>query len=163
VLLAANPLGVTIGGLIIARLVPPDRRERLVTPLVVLSLVPVGLAGLLGLTTDAAPLSFVAIVALLFVSGLGASWLIPLNVAFVQAVPSAYRGRAFGVAVSGLYGVQGLGALAAGLSAEGVSASGVVALAGVVGLLAVAPPLLAYRRTRGSVAAPPAGEGPSEA
>ena len=54
-------------------------------------------------------------VALLFVSGLGASWLIPLNVSFVQAVPAAYRGRAFGVAVSGLYGVQALGALAAGL------------------------------------------------
>ena len=30
ILLAANPLGVTIGGLVVARLVAPDRRERLV-------------------------------------------------------------------------------------------------------------------------------------
>ena len=29
-----------------------------------------------------------------------------------QATPAPLRGRAFGVAVSGLYGVQGLGALA---------------------------------------------------
>jgi hypothetical protein len=88
---------------------------------------------------------------------------IPLNVSFVQAVPSAYRGRAFGVAVSGLYGVQGLGALVAGLAAEGVSASGVVALSGVVGLIAVAPALLAFRRTQGLVASTPTGEGPSGA
>ena len=67
-------------------------------------------------------LTFAVLVGLLFVSGLGSSWVIPLNVSFVQAVPSAYRGRAFGVAVSGLYGVQGIGALAAGLAAEGVAA-----------------------------------------
>jgi MFS family permease len=163
VLLAANPLGVTIGGLVVVRLVSPERRERLITPLVVLSLVPVLIAGLVGVAAGPNSLSFVTIVALLFVSGLGASWVIPLNVSFVQAVPSAYRGRAFGVAVSGLYGVQGLGALFAGLAAEGLSASGVVALAGAVGLVAVAPALLAFRRTQGLVASTPAGEGPSEA
>ena len=80
---------------------------------------------------------------------------------FVQAVPSAYRGRAFGVAVSGLYGVQGIGALAAGLAAEGVSPSGVVALSGGLGLIAVVPLLVAYRRTQGHMAATARGEGPS--
>ena len=45
----------------------------------------------------------------MFLSGLASAWVIPLNVSFVQAVPSAYRGQAFGVAVSGLYGVQGIG------------------------------------------------------
>ena len=39
-LLAANPLGVTIGGLVLARLVPGPVRERLMAPLVVLSLLP---------------------------------------------------------------------------------------------------------------------------
>jgi MFS family permease len=162
-LLAANPLGVTIGGLVIARLVPPHRRERLVVPLVVLSLVPILAAGIVAVVTGPGALPFAAVVALLFVSGLGAAWLIPLNVSFVQAVPSAYRGRAFGVAVSGLYGVQALGALGAGLGAEGVSASAVLAVSGGLGLLAVAPALLAYRRTEGSVAAPSPGEGPSTA
>jgi hypothetical protein len=86
---------------------------------------------------------------------------IPLNVSFVQAVPSAYRGRAFGVAVSGLYGVQGIGALMAGLAAEGVDASGVMALCGGLGLIAVLVPLRGYRRTQGHMAAQPAAEGPS--
>jgi MFS family permease len=161
VLLAANPLGVTIGGLVIARLVAPDRRERLVVPLVALSLAPILAAGLVAVVAGPGTLPFVVVVGLLFVSGLGASWLIPLNVSFVRAVPSAYRGRAFGVAVSGLYGVQALGALGAGLGAEGVSASGVLALSGGLGLLAVTPALLAYLRTRASVAESAVTEGPS--
>jgi hypothetical protein len=129
---------------------------------VVLSLAPVLLAGIVGLLLGAGSVPFGLVVGLMFVSGLGAAWLIPLNVSFVQAVPSAFRGRAFGVAVSGLYGVQGLGALVAGLAAEGVSASGAIALSGALGLLTVAPMLVVFRRTQGSVASVPAGEGPSE-
>jgi MFS family permease len=163
VLLAANPLGVTVGGLVLARLVPPDRRERLVVPLVVLSLAPILVAGLVAVAGGPGTLPFAVVIGLLFVSGLGASWVIPLNVAFVRAVPSAYRGRAFGVAVSGLYGVQAIGALAAGLGAEGVSASAVLAISGGLGLVAVAPALLAYRRTQGHVAGDGATEGPSVA
>jgi MFS family permease len=162
-LLAANPLGVTVAGLVIARLVAPERRERLVPFLVALSLVPVLAAGLVGVVLGPGTIPFAVIVGLLFVSGLGSAWMIPLNVSFVQAVPSAYRGRAFGVAVSGLYGVQGIGALAAGLGAEGISAGVVVAVSGALGLLAVTPALLAYRRTQGSVAGVAAGEGRSGA
>jgi MFS family permease len=147
VLLAANPAGVVVGGLLLGRLVAPGRRERLVVPLVLLSLAPLLAGGLVvGLAGPGWP-SFTTLLALLFVSGLGSSWLIPLNIAFVQATPAAYRGRAFGVAVSGLYGVQGIGALAAGLAAEGVAPSGVLALCGGIGMIAVAPALLAYRRT----------------
>jgi MFS family permease len=163
VLLAANPLGVTIGGLVLARLIAPDRRERLVVPLVVLSLAPILAAGLVALTAEPGAATFALVIVLLFVSGLGTSWLIPLNVSFVQAVPSAYRGRAFGVAVSGIYGVQAIGALFAGLGAEGVSAGGVLALSGGIGLIAVTPALIAYRRTQGHVAADTAAEGPSRA
>ena len=161
ILLAANPLGITVGGLVIARLVPPHRREGLVPPLVVLSLLPVVAAGLVAVVAGPGALPFALVVALLFVSGLGGAWIIPLNVSFVQAVPSAYRGRAFGVAVSGLYGVQAIGALAAGLGAEGVAPSVVVAISGGLGLLAVAPALLAYRRTQGHMAPGAAAEGPS--
>lgn len=163
ILLAANPLGVTIGGLAIARLVAPERRQRLVVPLVVLSLVPLLAGGLVAVLAGPGTLSFAVVIALLFVSGLGSAWLIPLNVSFVRAVPAAFRGRAFGVAVSGLYGVQALGALAAGLGAEGVSASAVLALSGGIGLIAVVPALVTYRRTQASVASSSAGEGPSQA
>ena len=157
-LLAANPLGATIGGLVIARLVPPSRRESLVPPLVVLTLVPVLAAGLVALLGGAGDVPFAVVTGLMFLSGLASAWVIPLNVSFVQAVPSAYRGRAFGVAVSGLYGVQAIGALAAGLIAEGVPPSLVVALSGGLGLVAVAPPLWAYRRTEGHMA-PRSGDG----
>ena len=152
VLLAANPAGVVVGGLLLGRLVPPGRRERLVAPLVMLSLVPLLAGGLVVALVGESWSSFSTLLALLFLSGLGSSWLIPLNISFVQATPAALRGRAFGVAVSGLYGVQGLGALAAGLAAEGVAPSGVLALCGGVGMIAVAPALIAYRRTQGSSA-----------
>jgi truncated hemoglobin YjbI/predicted MFS family arabinose efflux permease len=148
VLLAANPLGLTIGGLVIARLVPPPHRERLVEPLVILSLVAVLGAGLVAVLAGPGPSTYWAVVALLFVSGLGGAWTIPLNVAFVQAVPRAYRGRAFGVAASGIAGIQGIGALASGLAAEAVGPSMVVALAGGLGMIALAPVLWAYRGTR---------------
>jgi MFS family permease len=161
VLLAANPLGVTVGGLVVARLLGTARAERLMPVLVVLSLVPVLLAGLVALAAGPGRGAYVLVVGLLFVAGLGASWTIPLNVAFVQAVPPALRGRAFGVAVSGLYGVQGLGALGAGLAAERVPAAAVVAVAGGVGLLAVVPCLLALTRTRPGVASTPRTAGPS--
>jgi MFS family permease len=160
-LLAANPLGATIGGLVIVRLIPPDRRERLVVPLVVLTLAPVMFAGLVALLGGPGGFAFATVLGLLFLSGLASSWVIPLNVSFVQAVPSEYRGRAFGVAVSGLYGVQGIGALAAGLAAEGLPPSGVVALSGGLGLLAVLPVLLAFRRTQGHMAATGFPGGPS--
>jgi MFS family permease len=158
-LLAANPLGVTIGGLVVARLVPPARREGLVPALVVLSLAPLVVAGLVGALAEPGVVPFGVFVALLFVSGLGGAWVIPLNVSFVQAVPSAFRGRAFGVAVAGLYGVQGIGVLAAGVAAEGIAPTVVVALSGVAGLVAVLVPLVAYGRTQGHVApaADPAG------
>jgi hypothetical protein len=161
ILLAANPLGVTVGGLLIARAVTQRRRERLVPGLVLLSLAPILLAGLVASWAGPGRDSYLLVVALMFVAGLGAAWVIPLNVAFVQAVPQAYRGRAFGVAVSGLYGVQGIGVLAAGLAAEGVPPAGVVTLVGGIGLVAVLPPLVAYARTQGHVAAGAPAAGPS--
>lgn len=160
-LLAANPLGATVGGLVIVRLIAPDRRDRLVPPLVVLTLVPVLAAGLVALIAGPGTRPFAVLIGLMFLAGLASAWAIPLNVSFVQAVPSAYRGRAFGVAVSGLYGVQGIGALAAGLAAEGMPPSGVVALSGGLGLIAVVPALIAYRRTQGHMAATGSSGGPS--
>jgi MFS family permease len=163
ILLGANPAGVTVGGLLIARALTQERRERLVPPLVALSLAPILLAGLVTVWSGPGTGAYATVVALMFVAGLGAAWSIPLNVAFVQAVPPAYRGRAFGVAVSGLYGVQGIGVLGAGALAEGLTAGTVVGLIGALGLLAVVPPLVGYLRTQGHVAAAPPAAGPSEA
>jgi hypothetical protein len=146
---------------VVARLVPPHRRDALVPHLVVLSLLPLVVAGLVGTFATPGIGTFAFVVGMLFVSGLGGAWLIPLNVAFVQAVPSAFRGRAFGVAVAGLYGVQGVGVLGAGLVAEGLPPTAVVAVSGAAGLLAVVVPLVAYVRTQGHVAPGAAAAGSS--
>ncbi|TYP87628.1 MFS transporter [Blastococcus xanthinilyticus] len=159
VLLAANPLGLTIGGLVIARLVSPERREQLVVPLVALSLAPVLVGGLVAAVAGPGPVAFWVLVALLFVSGLFSAWTIPLNVTFVQSVPSSHRGRAFGVAASGLAGAQGIGTLLAGLAAESLDPTLVVALSGGLGMIAVAPALVAYRRTRSRAHATDGAEG----
>ncbi|MCZ2828604.1 MFS transporter [Modestobacter sp. VKM Ac-2986] len=170
-LLAANPAGAAVGGVLVGRFCPPALRDRLLTPLVLLSLGGILLAGLVPLVLDRGTTAFVVVLVLLFVAGLGGACSIPLNVAFVQAVPSAYRGRAFGVAVAGLYGVQGLGAVLAGVAADLVRPSTVVVLSGAVGLVAVVVPLLALRRSASGPAGgdpahvasgPPAG-GPSQA
>jgi len=128
-LLAANPLGLIIGGLVIGRMMRPSRRQRLLVPLAVLSV----LALVPAATTPWLPV----ILALLFLSGVGFSFVIPLNVLVVQAVPDAARARAFGVIATGLQAVQGLGIVAAGLVATVLAPSVVVTLCGAVGSVIV--------------------------
>jgi MFS family permease len=159
-LLAATPAGTVVGGLLVGRLCPPALRERLVGPLVLLWMVSVLLAGLVPSWLGRGTPALVLVLALFFVAGIGAAFTIPLNVAFVQAVPSAYRGRAFGVVVAGLSGVQGLGVLLAGLGAERYAPATVVALFGGIGLLAVVVPLLGLQRSRAAGAGDPAHVAP---
>jgi MFS family permease len=158
-LLAANPAGAVVGGLLVGRLCPPHVRARLLAPLAVLSVTAVLLAGLVPTVLGAGPGPFAGVLALLFLAGAGGAFNIPLNVTFVQAVPSAYRGRAFGVAVAGLSGVQGLGVVLAGLGAELLAPSTVVALSGGLGLLAIAGPLVALHRIRPRAGGDDAGPG----
>lgn len=145
-LLAANPAGTALGSLVVGRFCAPRLRDRLLVPLLVLSLAGVLLAGLVPTVLDRGPAAFTAVVVLLFLGGIGGACNVPLNVAFVQAVPSAYRGRAFGVAVAGLAGVQGIGVVLAGWGAEALAPGTVVLLSGAVGLLALVVPVLALQR-----------------
>lgn len=127
--LASNPVGLVIGGIVIGRLCSPSVRQRLTYPLALLSVVPLILAGFID--------SFAGVLVLFVVSGFGASYLIPLNVSFVRAVPPAFRGRAFGAAVSGLCACQGVAIVGAGAAAERISAGAVVTASGVLGLVAL--------------------------
>ncbi len=56
----------------------------------------------------------------------------------MQALWPATRARAFGLARSGLYAVQGLGILADGTVAQAIGAPLAIALAGLIGLTAAA-------------------------
>ncbi|SBT42903.1 MFS transporter [Micromonospora narathiwatensis] len=146
-LLAAAPLGTAAGAVILTRWCPPGTRPRLILPLAVLS------AALLTVVAFGPPLWIV--LGLLVLVGAGSAFAIPLNALFGRAVPTEFRGRAFGVAITGLAGLQGGAMVLAGLAAERWAATTVVGVSGLLGAVAVLAlaPLWPHRRAR-AVAAP---------
>jgi len=129
IFLAAAPIGVIAGSLVLSRLCRPATRVLLLVPFALLSsvaLVPVLLVHSMALT-----------VVLLAVAGFGSSFAIVLNAMFVRAVPPAYRARAIGVAVAGAYTAQGIATIVAGGLAERLALPTVVGLSGVAGTICV--------------------------
>jgi MFS family permease len=127
-LLAAQPAGSVIGGLWLSRLVRPTTRLELMGPLAVLSCVPL----LFFAATPPLPLA----VALLVISGIGTTYNLPANAAFMQALPAGRRGQAFGLVSAGLVAGQGIGITVAGAFAEVVPPGLVITVAGGIGLVA---------------------------
>jgi MFS family permease len=128
-ILAANPVGMILGGIVLGRLLPPRVRITAFRPLALLStvaLIPVAMAP---------PLP--AALGLLLVSGLGISFNLPLNGLFIRALPERYRSRGYAVASGGLLMAQGLGIVVAGAVAEAVTVPLVIGLAGTIGTIAV--------------------------
>ncbi|HEX5495287.1 MAG TPA: MFS transporter [Mycobacteriales bacterium] len=155
VLLAVPPMGVALGGVIVVRMCAPSLRIRLTLPLAVLAcsaLIPIVWSPPLGV-----------VLALLALMGFGNSFALPLNPLFVRAVPTEYRGRAMGVAVSGQNVCLGLAMFLAGLLAERLSPTVVIGLSGLVGTLVVFGlatiwPHPTFRTDAASSATGPSGE-----
>jgi predicted MFS family arabinose efflux permease len=125
-LLAASGVGFVVGALLLTRILPPRPRNKLLPYAAVLSVAVL------------APFVFspnvTAATCLLVAMGAGASFAAPLNAVFVRRVAPAYRGRAMGVATSGLLAVQGAGFLAAGAAVDARFApSTVVGFSGIAG------------------------------
>jgi MFS family permease len=129
-LMTAMPAGMVIGALVIGRLSRPDEQLRMIGVLAMLSYAPL----VASLTRPPASL----LVPLLVLAGAGGAYHIAAARAFVAAVPNGYRARAFGFAQSGLLAAQGLGILAAGAAARWISPPTVVAIAGLLGMVAAA-------------------------
>jgi MFS family permease len=127
-LMAAMPLGMVIGAFLIGRLVAPSSRIRMMGWLAVLSCAP-----LIG-SAWGPPLW--AVLVLWTLAGAGGAYQLAAAAAFVQALVPSTRARAFGLAQSGLYAVQGLGILAGGAVAQAIGPTFAVGLAGLVGLTA---------------------------
>jgi MFS family permease len=131
VIMAANPVGQMVGALLIARLVRPPVRRRLIRPFAVLaplSLVPALLHP-----------NVAGIVAMAAICGFAVAGMMPaLNALFVQALPDGYRARAFGVMQAGVQIMQGLAILGTGLLASRFDLSTVVGLWSVAGVLLIA-------------------------
>jgi len=140
-LMAAMPTGMVIGAFLLSRLVAPSARIRMMGWLAVLSCAP-----LVGCAWHP-PLW--GVLALWIVAGAGGAYQLAAAAAFVQALEPSTRARAFGLAQSGLYAVQGLGILAGGAVAQLVGAPLAVALAGLVGLTAATMLAMSWTHLRG--------------
>jgi MFS family permease len=129
-LMAAMPSGMVVGAFLLGRIATPSTRMRMMGWLAILSCIP-----LIG-SAWSPPLW--AVLLLWALAGAGGAYQLAAAAAFVQALQPATRARAFGLAQSGLYAVQGLGILVGGAVAEAIGAPLTVGLAGLVGLTAAA-------------------------
>jgi MFS family permease len=124
------PFGVVVGGALLGRFAAPSARMRMMGWLAALSCLP-----LIGSAWDT-PLRVILL--LWALAGAGGAYQLVAAATFVQALQPASRARAFGLAQSGLYAVQGLGILAGGAVAQAIGPPLAVGLAGLIGLSAAA-------------------------
>ncbi len=129
-ILAASPLGSSVGALAFSRLVAPGHRPRWLVPLAIGSCAVLMAFGFVS--------GLLAVLAILAVSGALSCYQLAANAAFVAAVPPAIRGRAFGIVQAGMSLGQGLAMVLAGAAAQHHSAMTVVAVSGGIGAVAAA-------------------------
>ena len=143
-LMAAMPAGMVVGAFLLGRMATPSARLRMMGWLALLSCIP-----LIG-SAWSPPLW--AVLLLWALAGAGGAYQLAAVAAFVQALQPATRARAFGLAQSGLYAVQGLGILVGGAVAEAIGAPLAVGLAGLVGLTAAAMLAVSWSQLHASTA-----------
>jgi hypothetical protein len=128
VLMGAVPLGLVLGSLAVTRLVPVAWRRRILRPL--------ALATPLALVPAVFDPPILVVAGLALASGFAIGALVPVaNGEFVQALPNAYRARAFGVVSAGLQLLQGFAVLATGALALRIDLAVVVGLWSLGGVL----------------------------
>jgi hypothetical protein len=127
-LLAAAATGMLLGEFVVGRFVRPAWRERLTPWLALLLGVPLLVFVLRPGVVPAAML--------LALAAAGFSYHLGLARRFLDALPEAHRGQAFGLAMTGMMTLQGLSMAAAGGLAEVLAPGTVMALAGVASMAA---------------------------
>lgn len=143
-LMAADPLGSVLGVWLFVRFVPPDVRVRLIGVLAVGA----GLPLLVCLARPGVAVTFGCWAA----AGMFATaYLVQTQACFVRATPDAVRGRALGVAASGIVAAQGLAVLGGGALADVTDAATAIAISGGVGAVLAFGGALAWRNARSGV------------
>ncbi|MEU4239968.1 MFS transporter [Actinoplanes sp. NPDC026619] len=130
-IMAANPVGFVVGGLLVARLAGPALRDRLICPFAILSSL-----ALVPALFDPPVMVVVAMVALSGVAGGGLSP--TLNGKFVLMLPHGYRARAFGVIQAGMQLFQLAGIVITGVLADQFRLPLVVGLWSIAGVAVMA-------------------------
>ncbi|NUO59510.1 MAG: MFS transporter [Hamadaea sp.] len=138
--LAAMPAGTVVGEVLAGTLLRPVARDRIVLPLVAVSLLP--------MAAFAVHPPLPAGVALMLGTGLCAAYTLGMDKWFATAVPEEMRGRAMSLLGAGVMTLQGLGMAAGGAVAEAVPAYAVICGAGVIGTLSVLGVLRSVHRSR---------------
>ena len=128
-LFTAGPFGALVGLLLLGRL-STSLAERWLTPLAVMSVLPLALC----LLDPALPVAL----GLVALSGAASSYSMLARVAFVRGAGSGAGGRAFSIAAAGVTVGQGLGTATAGVAAALVGPAAAVGLCGMLGLLLLA-------------------------
>jgi MFS family permease len=139
-ILAAQPLGASVGAIAFSRLVAPARRVRWIGPLAVTA------CGILVVFVLHPPLP--ATLAILGLSGVFDCYQVAANASFVLATPMRYRSSAFGVAQAGMSFGQGAAMIAAGAAAQVRSPSEIIAASGAIGALCGVVIMASHRRDR---------------
>jgi MFS family permease len=139
-LMAAMPFGMVVGAFLLGRIATPSARMRMMGWLAILSCVP--------LIGSACNPPLWAVLLLWALAGAGGAYQLAAAASFVQALQPATRARAFGLAQSGLYAVQGLGILVGGAVAQAIGAPLAVGLAGLIGLTAAAMLAMSWAQLR---------------
>ncbi|MGH3155623.1 MAG: MFS transporter [Streptosporangiaceae bacterium] len=153
-IVAAAPFGMCLTSAALPRLVRPSVRSKLIVPLAAFG------CAVLVLVWLRPPLW--AVLCVLCAAGAGSTFSTLLNPLFGRAVPTAYRGRAFGIAVAGVSATQGLAQILAGVIATHRAATSVIGVSGAAGVLAVLAVALIWPRHRTAANAAEPGE-PSRA
>jgi MFS family permease len=144
-LMAAMPTGTVVGAFLFGRFVTPSGRLRVMGWMAMLTCAP------LVVCLMRPPLE--AVLALWVLSGIGGAYQLAANAAFVQCIPPAERGQAFGLVQSGLLAAQGVGILIGGVLAQQFGPEPVVALAGVGGFAVAAVLSVLWTETRTEIIA----------
>ena len=148
-LMAAMPAGMVAGAFLLGRAAAPSSRMRMMGWLAIGSCAP--------LVGSAWGPPLWAVLLLWTLAGASGAYQLAAAAAFVQALEPATRARAFGLAQSGLYAVQGLGILAGGAAAQAIGAPLAVGLAGLLGVTAATVLAMSWTHLRVSLiqAGPP--------
>jgi MFS family permease len=139
-LMAADPLGSVLGAWLFVRYVPAEHRARLVGVLAVGAGIPLVLCAFRP--------GLVLTLVLWSLSGAASTaYLLQTQSGFVRATPAAERGRAIGVAASGIVAAQGIAVAAGGLLADlWDDPATAIAVAGATGALCSLACAVAWRR-----------------